>query len=126
MSVELGRIASFFSVALLAGLLPAQEKPKTVDELRKENAALRQQVKTLRAQLDALKKKAKNPTTSPVIGDIQYQPAHYVSYNIFNMRKPRETFVNITDHDRSRPASKLTPPTAGSWSRCWLCRHSSK
>ena len=53
------RIAThLFSVALLAGLLPAQEKPKTVEALRKENAALRQQVKTLRAQLDAKMSKA--------------------------------------------------------------------
>lgn len=59
MSAQLGPTASFFSVALLAGLLPAQEKAKTVDKLRKENAALRQQVKTLRAELDA-KKKATN------------------------------------------------------------------
>ncbi len=58
MVVELGRIASFLSAALLAGLLPAQEKPKTVDELRKENAALRQQVKTLRAQLGGKTSKA--------------------------------------------------------------------
>ena len=51
MSAELARITCFLSVALLAGLLPAQEKPQTVVELRRENAALRQQVKTLRAQL---------------------------------------------------------------------------
>ena len=58
MSAQLGRIVSFLSVVLLVGLLPAQEKAKTVDELRKENAALRQQVKTLRSQLDARKNAA--------------------------------------------------------------------
>ena len=47
------------AIALLVGLLPAQEKAKTVDRLRRENAALRQQVKALRAQLDAKENAAK-------------------------------------------------------------------
>jgi ElaB/YqjD/DUF883 family membrane-anchored ribosome-binding protein len=55
MSAQPPRIVSFISIALLVGLLPAQEKAKTADELRKENAALREQVKTLRAKLDAKK-----------------------------------------------------------------------
>ena len=59
MTASLGRIASFLSVALLAGILPAQEKLKTMDELRKENAALRLQVKLLRSQL-AAKESAKD------------------------------------------------------------------
>ena len=67
MSVELGRIV--LSVALLAGLLLAQEKPKTIEELRKENAALRQQVKTLLAQLDAKKALKKAPKAGRVAGD---------------------------------------------------------
>ena len=69
MSAQLGRIASFLSVALLAGLIPAQEKARTVAELRKENAALRQQVKTLQAQRDAKKNAAtrKDPENAELI-----------------------------------------------------------
>ena len=70
MSAQLGLTASFLSVALLAGLLPAQEKARTVAELRKENAALRQQVKTLQAQRDA-KKNAENRESAPKISELE-------------------------------------------------------
>lgn len=55
MSAVLGWIPRFLSVTLVIGLLSAQEKPKTADELRRENAALRQQVEKLQIQLAAAK-----------------------------------------------------------------------
>jgi hypothetical protein len=61
MSAEFARSVSFLSFALLPGLLAAQAKLGTVEALRKENAALRQQVKQLRAQIDAKPQRPQAP-----------------------------------------------------------------
>ena len=55
MSVPTRRLVSFASIALLSVLLPAQAESKTIDELRQENAVLKQQVQTLRALREGLR-----------------------------------------------------------------------
>ena len=111
MSGQLALTASFLSVALLAGLIPAQEKAKTVDELRKENAALREQVKTLRAKLDA----KKNATNKKRLAAATIQEVSAVTFGLYFQAEVRaQGRLSKTDYRNSveklrRATQKLNP-----------------
>lgn len=38
------------------------------------------------------------------VGDIQYMPAETLSFDMFDFRKTKEQFVNLLDHDSTRPS----------------------